>query len=62
MKIDGKIRDENLQYNINREELSSGKTDKHRYLTGAEILPFDQSRMILQAKFTSSLLEKDLGK
>ena len=32
--------------------LSSGKIDKYEYLTGEEILPSDQSRMIQQAKFT----------
>ena len=39
MIIDDKIREEKLQYNINREaveisDLSSGKIDKHEYLTG----------------------------
>ena len=39
MIIDDKIREEKLQYNINREAveisaLSSGKIDKHEYLTG----------------------------
>ena len=42
MAIDDKIRDENLQYNINREAtktsaLSSGKIDKYEYLSGGEI-------------------------
>ena len=42
MTIDGKIRDKNLQYNINREAtkisaLSSGKTDEFEYRTGEEI-------------------------
>ena len=37
--IDSKIRNEKLQYNINREaakisELSSAKNDKYEYLTG----------------------------
>ena len=37
MAIDGKIRDEKLQYDINREEaristISSGKIDKYEYL------------------------------
>ena len=31
--------------------LSSGKIDKYGYLTGEEMLPSDQSRMIEQAKF-----------
>ena len=38
MRIDDKIRDEKLQYNINREAaktsaFSSGKVDKYKYLT-----------------------------
>ena len=59
MKIDDKIRDKILQYNINREatqisSLSSGKIDIYEYLTGEEILPSNQSRTIEQAKFTKS--------
>ena len=51
MTIDDKIRDEKLQYNINREAakvstLPSGKIDRYKYLTGEEILPSDQSRII----------------
>ena len=51
MAIDDKIRDEKLQYNINREaakmsELSSGKIDKYKYLTGEEILPPNQRQII----------------
>ena len=39
MPIDDKIRDEKLQYDVNREvaktsPLSSGKIDKYEYLTG----------------------------
>ena len=54
--IDSKIRDEKLQYNINREaakisELSSAKNDKYEYLTGEEILLFYQRRITVQAKF-----------
>ena len=61
MTIDDKIKDEQLQYNINREAanisaLSTGKIDKYEYLTGKEILPSDQSRIIAQAKFTYSSL------
>ena len=57
MTIDDKIKDEKLQYDINREAakisaLSSGKIDKYEYLTGEEILPSDESRIIEQAKFT----------
>ena len=51
MTNDDKIRDEKLQYEINREAakisaLSSGKIYKHEYLTGEDILPFDQSRIM----------------
>ena len=57
MIIDDKVRDEKLQYGINREAakmstVSSGKIDKYEYLTGEEILPSDQRRVIEQAKFT----------
>ena len=34
------------------------KTNKYEYLTGEEILPSDQSRIIGQDKFTYSLLGK----
>ena len=59
-----KIRDEKLQYDINREtaKISSGKTDKYEYLAGEEILPSDQRRVIEQATFTYSHLGKDLEK
>ena len=48
MTIDSKIRDEKLQFEINREAakllaLSSSITDKSEYLTGKEILPTNQS-------------------
>ena len=67
MTIDDKIRDEKLQYDINREAakisaLSSGKIDKYEYLTGEEILPSDQSRITEQAKFTYSSLGKAFEK
>ena len=67
MTIDDKIRDEKLQYDINREAanisaLSSGKIDKYEYLTGQEILPSDQSRIIEQAKFTYFPLGKAFEK
>ena len=59
MTINDSIRDEKLQYDINREEakisaLSSGKIDKYEYLTDEEILPSDQSRIIEQDKFIYS--------
>ena len=67
MTIDDKIRDEKLQYNINREAanisvLSSGKVDKYEYLTGEEIIPLDQKRVMEQAKFTYSLFGKAFEK
>ena len=54
MTTDDKIKDEKLQYDINREvakisALSSRKIDKLNYLTGEEILPSNQSTMIDQA-------------
>ena len=44
MTTDDKIRDEKLEYDINREAikisaLSSGKTDQYEFLIGDEILP-----------------------
>ena len=63
MTIDDKIRDEKLQYDINREAakisaLSSGKIDKYEYLTGEEILPSNQRRVMQQARFTYCPLGK----
>ena len=57
MTIDDKIKDEKLQYDVNRQAakisaLSSGKVDKYEYRTGEEILPSDQSKIIEQTKFT----------
>ena len=59
MTIDDKIRDEKLQYDINREPakisgLSSGKIDKYEYLTGEEKPPLNQRRVTEQAKFVYS--------
>ena len=53
MIIDDQIRDEKIQYDINREAakisvLSSGKIDKYEYLTGEEILPSNQQQIIEQ--------------
>ena len=55
MTIDDKIRDDNLQYDINREvaklsALLSGKIDKNEY----------QGRMIEQAKFYLFFFKKSL--
>ena len=55
MTIEDQIKDEKLQYDINREAakisaVSSGKIDKYEYLSGDEILPSNQ-QIIQQAKF-----------
>ena len=47
MTIDDQIKDEQLQYDINREAakistLSSGKIRKYEYLIGEDILPSNQ--------------------
>ena len=67
MTIEDQIKDEKLQYDINREAakisaLSSGKIDKYEYLTGEEILPSNQKQIIQQAKFTYSPLGKAFEK
>ena len=67
MKIIYQIRDEKLQYDINREAakisaLSSGKIHKYEYLTGEDILPSNQQQIIKQAKFTYSPLGKAFEK
>ena len=56
-----------LQYDVNREAakispLSSGKIDKYKYLTGEEIFPSNQQKIIEQAKFTYSPLGKAFEK
>ena len=61
------IRDEKLQYYINRgaakiSVLSSGKIDIYEYLIGEEIIPPDQRRVIEQAKFAYSPLGKAFEK
>ena len=67
MTIEDQIRDEKLQYDINREDskisaLLSGKIDKYEYLTGKEILPSNQQQIIEQAKCTYSPLGKAFEK
>ena len=67
MTTDDKIGDEKLQHDFNREAakisaLLSGKIDKYEYLTGEEIPPPDQRRVIEQAKFTYSILGKAFEK
>ena len=67
MTIEDQIKDEKLQYDINREAakisaLSSGKIDKYQYLTSEEILPSNQQQIIEQAKFIYSPLGKAFEK
>ena len=59
MTINDQIRDEKLQYDINREAakisaLSSGKIHKYEHLTGDDIAPSNQQHVIEQARFTYS--------
>ena len=61
MTTDITIRDEKLQYDINREAakiapLSSSKIYKYEYLTSREKLPSTQRQIIEQATFTYSPL------
>ena len=54
MTIDDQIRDEKLQYDINKETakisaLSSGKIHKYEYITSKDILPSNQQQIIEQA-------------
>ena len=67
MTIDDEIKDEKLEYNINRKAakisaLSSGKIRKYEYLTGEDILPSKQQQIIKQAKFTYSPLDQAFDK
>ena len=67
MAIDDKIRDKKLQYDINREAAkisasSSGKIRWCEYITGEEILPSDQRKVIEQANFAYLPLGKTLEK
>ena len=67
MTVDDQIRDEKLQYDINRETakisaLSSGKIDKYEYFTHEEILPSNQKHIIEQANFIHSPLGKAFEK
>ena len=63
MTINGQIRDEKIQYDINREAakisaLSSGEILKFEYLTGEDILTSNQQQIIKEARFTYSPLGK----
>ena len=66
MTINDQIRDEKIQYDINREAaktaLSSGKISKYEYLTGEDMLPSNQQQIIEKAKLTYSPLGKAFEK
>ena len=67
MTSDNKIRDEKIQHDINRATakifaLSSEMTNKYEYLTGQEILPLKQHKIIQEAKVIYSPLKKALQK
>ena len=67
MAIENQVRDEKLQYDINREAAkisasSLRKIDKYEYLTCEEILPSNQQQIFEKAKFTYSPLGKAFEK
>ena len=69
MTIDDRIRDEKLQYDINREVAnisasSSGKTDQYEYLTAEQRkkLSSDQRKFFAKTKFAYSNLGKAFEK
>ena len=67
MAINDQIRDEKLQYDINREAakisaLSSGKIHKYKYLIAEDILPSNKQQIIEQTRFTYSPLRKAFKK
>ena len=67
MTINNQIRDDKLQYDINREaakisDLSSGEIRKYEYVTVEDILPSNQQQIIEQVKFTYSPLGKPFEK
>ena len=67
MTINDQIRYEKIQYDINRvaakiSALSSGKTRKYEYLTGEDVLPYNQQQIIEQEKLTYSPLGKAFEK
>ena len=67
MTINDQIRNEKLQYDLNREAaktsaLPSGKIDKYKYPTREDILPSNQPQINEQAKSSYSPLGKAFGK
>ena len=67
MTINDQLRDEKLQYDIDRETakiwaLSSGKIHKYKHLTGEDMLPSNHQQITEQGKFTYSPLGKTFEK
>ena len=66
MTINDQIRDEKLQYDINREAAKTSALSLeifvNTYLTGEDILPSNQQQIIEQAKLTYSPLGKAFEK
>ena len=63
--INDQIRDEKLQYDIDREAAKLSvlsKIHKYEYLTGEDILPSNQQQIIEQTRFTYSPLGKAFEK
>ena len=67
MTIDDKIKDENLQYDVNKEAtkmspLLSGKVNKYEFLTGEEILQFIKVEQQKELSLQNLLSRKHLKK
>ena len=67
MTILDQIKAEKIRYDISREAAktsasASDKIDKYEYVTGEEILPYNQKQIIEQGKFTYSSLGKAFEK
>ena len=67
MTVNDQIRDEKLQYNVNREAakisgLPWDEIHKYEYLTGKEILPPNQQQIIEQAELAYCPLGKAFEK
>ena len=67
MIINDQIKDEKIQYDINREAskisaLSSGNIHEYEYLTSEDVLRSNQQQVTQQVRFTYSLLGKAFKK
>ena len=67
MTIDNQIKDDKLQYDLNREAakisaLSTSKIDEYKYLTGEEMLLSNEKQIIERAKCAYSPLGKAFRK